>query len=264
MLKFSEMIDRMAVGLPRKALNPPSRFDSTERVLIIDGDSMFFSAAYGSEEDLVESQFKLRSKIEEITNEIETWYNITETVIFTGGKDNFRKKIFPRYKAHRPPPIPMIGELRNYAIKELGFLETDGYEADDGIYTAWKACEGNCVIATTDKDMLANMTGIFYSYASKDDVLGKYTYITEEDMRHNFAYLVLLGDNGDGINLSPGIGPKYADKALVKGMTNYQYIKAILTGYRKSWKGDDYSAKEALRMCYKLVKLYDMSKEDIV
>ena len=263
MLKFSEMIDSALVNLPRKALNPPDSYDSAERVLIIDGDSMFFSAAYGSEEDLLESQFKLRGKIEEITNEIETWYNITETVIFTGGKDNFRKAIYPRYKAHRPPPIPMIAELRNYAIKELGFLETNGYEADDGIYTAWKACNGNCVVATTDKDMLANMTGIFYSYASKDDILGKYTIVSEEDMRHNFACLALLGDNGDGINLSPGIGPKYAEKMLVKGMSNYQYTKAILVGYRKAWKDDERSAREALKMCYKLVKLYDMSKEDI-
>lgn len=263
MLRFSEITNETILGAERKVLDAPKKYDATERVLIIDGDSMYFFAIYGSEENLQESKFKLRSKMEEVVNEVEKYFNITQTIVFTGGKNNFRKEIYPRYKSHRPEPLPIIAELREYAINELNFIPTDGYEADDGIYTAWLAADGNCIVATNDKDMLANMHGIFYNYASRGDVLGKFVEVSEKEMKLNFARLVMLGDNGDGINLSPGIGPKYAEKTLNIDMSDYQYTKAIYQAYLKAWKDDDLKAREALRMCHRLVKLYDIKNDDI-
>jgi DNA polymerase-1 len=87
-------------------------------------------------------------------------------VVFDAKGPTFRHKLYPEYKANRPP---MPGELRNQveAILEftrllgLPLLQVEGVEADDVIGTLARAAEEagmNCVISTGDKDMAQLVT----------------------------------------------------------------------------------------------------------
>ncbi len=61
-------------------------------------------------------------------------------VIFDAGRETFRNKIYPEYKAHRPPPpeelVPQFPLIRD-AVKafNVASIEQDGFEADDLIAT---------------------------------------------------------------------------------------------------------------------------------
>ncbi|HMA51934.1 MAG TPA: DNA polymerase I, partial [Magnetospirillaceae bacterium] len=83
-------------------------------------------------------------------------------VIFDAGRETFRNKIYPDYKAHRPEPpeelIPQFALIRD-AVRAFGVpsIEIPGYEADDLIATYAKlaASEGvEVVIWSSDKDLM--------------------------------------------------------------------------------------------------------------
>jgi hypothetical protein len=56
--------------------NEPVVYDDSPRVLLIDGDSILYTANYGSEEDIEECKFKINNKIQEITLNIEKFFNV--------------------------------------------------------------------------------------------------------------------------------------------------------------------------------------------
>ena len=58
------MINMNLVGdIERIVVNRPKKYDNTERVLLIDGDSITYLANYGSEEDIDECKFKLKRSL---------------------------------------------------------------------------------------------------------------------------------------------------------------------------------------------------------
>src|ERR1700759_4624498 len=83
-------------------------------------------------------------------------------VIFDAGEVTFRNKIYPQYKAHRPPPpedlIPQFPLVRD-ATRAFGVscVEMNGYEADDLIATyacMARAAGARCTIISSDKDLM--------------------------------------------------------------------------------------------------------------
>ena len=78
------------------------------------------------EERIEEAKYRTRTKLEEIHNNIEEFYNIQETFIFVGGRGNFRYKLYPDYKSNRESKrmhlIPIICRLHvrmNYMLYPL-------------------------------------------------------------------------------------------------------------------------------------------------
>jgi len=255
----------------REVKNSPKKYDSTERILIIDADSILHSASYFPEGSVMEfpdeasqieeAKFRVNNKIMEIQNNVEQWFNITNCLMFVGGKNNFRYKIYPEYKAHRTTKNPLIPIIKEYII-EQGAITSDGGEADDYVIDAVNLCKGNCVIAAIDKDVLYHAPNIpFYDYRGHDDVLGEWKMIDERESRWLRACQLIIGDSGDGIKGAVGLGEKYCFLNLHEDMTNYQYIKNIFIGYIKSTKGDVALAKEKMKLNYKLLKLH--SQDDL-
>ena len=146
-------------------------------------------------------------------------------VVFDAKGPTFRHKLYPEYKANRPP---MPGELSSQVEAILDFtrllglplLQVEGVEADDVIGTLARAAEEagmNCVISTGDKDMaqlvtarttLTNtMTGVNLDRAGVSE---KFDVTPEQFV----DFLALTGDKSDNI---PGVdkcGPKTAVKWL--------------------------------------------------
>lgn len=257
--KETDIVDKMIV-------NSPEKYDNTERLLIIDGDSMLFLATYNPKDEpepltLEEVEYRLEKKIQEITLNVERYYNIIRTVIFIGGKKNHRYKLYADYKLNRrnkEKPL-WFNEARDYLENDLGAISAPYGEADDVIYETYKECNNNCVIASPDKDLYYICHSVpHYSYISKGDILGEFRSLDHNESRLAFATQILIGDSGDGINFTKGIGPSYAKKILKKGMSNYQFTRAIYKAYRSKYDYKD--AKKYLSLTYNLVRLWKQSE----
>lgn len=239
--------------------NQPSKYDKRKRVLLIDGDSILYSANYKSEDDIEKCKYKIHNKIQQITLAVEQSYNIIQTTIFVGGDNNFRYEIYPKYKSNRDGKHENIAILHKYMVEELGAIKSVYGEADDSIYTAVLMARGYCVVASNDKDLKSFIYGCpIYNYQTSEKYIGGYDILTKDETIHNFVCQLMTGDSGDGVNLSPGIGPKYCEEAIYEGMSVYEYSKQLLLAYIKAWKGDIKKAKDKIRLCYKLLKLYDI------
>lgn len=233
--------------------------DNTEnKVVLIDADSLLYFSSYGSEEDQLTCEVKLSEKIYDILNIVGQSYNVEKYYVFVKGKDNFRYKIFPAYKKNRPPKHPIIDVLNYYLVSEFGAIESHNAESDDYAYSYSQLPEykGRAIICSVDKDML-QIPGIHYDYQKN-----KFHIISEEEARYNLAIQMIMGDAADGISGLRGYGPKKAEKIIKKGMTNYQCIRAILKEYLKNYP-DAETAKNALRLNYKLLKLHKVNVQSL-
>lgn len=233
--------------------------DNTEnKVILIDADSLLYFSSYGSEEDQLLCETKLSEKIYDILNIVGNSYNVEKYYIFVKGKNNFRYKIFPEYKKNRPPKHPIIDVLNYYLVSEFGAIESHNAESDDYAfsYSQLPQYKGRAIICSVDKDML-QIPGIHYDYQKN-----KFHIISDEDARYNLAIQMIMGDAADGIAGLRGYGPKKAEKIITRGMNNYQCIKAILKEYLRNYP-DANSAKEAMRLNYKLLKLQRVNVEEL-
>jgi len=125
---------------------------------------------------------------------------------------NFRKDIYPDYKANRTTPKPQYTvPLEEYLIQNYGAMRADHQEADDDLgiaaTTCWEAGE-RAVIVTIDKD-LKQIPGSHYNFL-KDE----WDEVDEHEGDFQFYTQLLMGDSVDNIKGCPKIGVKTAEKLL--------------------------------------------------
>lgn len=254
--------------------NCPDSYDATERVLLIDSDSITYYATYFPEDSLIffpdedaqieEAKFRVQNKIQEIQNNVEEYFNIKQTLLFVGGRNNFRYKIFSDYKANRKKAIksPLLPIIKEYMVTELGAIESHNGEADDYLTEAAMISQNKCIISAIDKDIIAYNPNIpIYDYRSYNDVLGEFKYITEKESRLARVTQLISGDASDGVPGAKNMGKAYCEKNLHQDMSNYQFIKAVYIAYLKANKNDSIEAKRQIRMYYLVLKLH--TQEDI-
>ena len=118
--------------ITRVVKNFPSKYYETQRVLIIDADSIMYFSSYFPEDSMLEfpteedrieeAKYRTRTKLQEIQNNIEEFYNIKNTFIFIGGGNNFRYDILPSYKSNRKEKNALIPIIADYMLDELGAI----------------------------------------------------------------------------------------------------------------------------------------------
>lgn len=257
----------------RVVKNCPKSYDDSERVLLIDADSIMYTATYFPEDSLIEfpteeeqieeAKYRTRTKLQEIQINVEEWFNIVQTYIFIGGKNNFRYKIFPEYKANRKNAIksPLLPIIKEYMVEELKAIESHGAEADDYIIDAVNECSGNCVVSSIDKDVIYYSPNIpLYDYRGHDDVLGEFKCISTKESRLAIATQIVTGDSTDGVPGAKGVGKAWCDKNMNIDMTDYQFLKTIYQAYLKATKNNNIEAKKQIRLYYKVLKLHTLEE----
>lgn len=249
--------------IEKEVINKPPSYDNTPRILLIDADSLVWIANHdsnilpeerGSKEDIDECKYRLRNKIQEITNNIEVYFNIKKTILCVGGENNFRYKIFPEYKAQRPKDIhPNIIILKKYLIDELSAIPAPLGEADDTIYHFFKIFQENTIIACIDKDIKSSCWGHFYNYKSYLNKIGEFSYVTKQEAKFNLCCQLLTGDASDNVKVNKGLGIKGVLKIINPEMSDFTLKRKILETYIK-YNGNN--AKSLLKLIYKLLKLH--------
>src|SRR5689334_8598862 len=148
-------------------------------------------------------------------------------IIFDKSEVTFRNKIYPDYKAHRPPApddlIPQFSLIRD-AVRafDLPCLEQIGFEADDLIATyARLATErgATTTIVSSDKDLMQLVTDKVVMYDTMKDrrigipeVIEKFGVPPEKVVEVQ----ALAGDSTDNVPGVPGIGVKTAAQLIVE------------------------------------------------
>nr|WP_157043729.1 DNA polymerase I [Nitrobacter hamburgensis] len=156
-------------------------------------------------------------------------------IIFDKSEVTFRNKLYPAYKAHRPPApddlIPQFALIRE-AVKafDLPCIEQGGFEADDLIATyVRQACErgATATIVSSDKDLMQLVTDCVTMFDTmKDRRLGIAEVIEKFGVPPEKVVEVqaLAGDSVDNVPGVPGIGVKTAAQLI----TEYGDLETLL------------------------------------
>ena len=156
-------------------------------------------------------------------------------IVFDKSEITFRNKLYPDYKAHRPPApddlIPQFSLIRD-AVRafDLPCLEQAGFEADDLIATyARLAGErgATTTIVSSDKDLMQLVTDKVVMFDTMKDrrisiaeVIEKFGVPPEKVVEVQ----ALAGDSTDNVPGVPGIGIKTAAQLIVE----YGDLEALL------------------------------------
>lgn len=152
----------------------------------------------------------------------------SQYLAYISGANNFRKEIYPLYKANRDD---VIKPVHLEAVKEFLVLDwkasvTDVIEADDelGIHQA-----DNTVICSIDKDLL-QIPGKHYNFVN--DV-----HLTVDDLsglRHFYAQM-LMGDRADNIGGFDGVMrqkmPKFIQRIVEPWQNETEMIETVCQMY---------------------------------
>src|SRR3984885_1470285 len=148
-------------------------------------------------------------------------------IVFDKSEITFRNKLYPDYKAHRPPApddlIPQFPLIRE-AVRafDLPCLEQGGFEADDLIATyAREAGErgATTTIVSSDKDLMQLVTDQVTMYDTmKDRRIGISEVIEKFGVPPAKVVEVqaLAGDSTDNVPGVPGIGIKTAAQLIIE------------------------------------------------
>src|SRR4249920_2702304 len=146
-------------------------------------------------------------------------------IVFDKSEVTFRNKLYPDYKAHRPPApddlIPQFALIRE-AVRafDLPCLEQGGFEADDLIATYVRlACEAGATatIVSSDKDLMQLVNDCVVMYDTmKDRRIGIPEVIEKFGVPPEKVIEVqsLIGDSTDNVPGVPGIGVKTAAQLI--------------------------------------------------
>jgi hypothetical protein len=131
---------------------------------------------------------------------------------FLGGPLNWRKDIYPEYKANRDsmPKPEHLTVCRQYLIDKYEAQVCDGIEADDALGIAQTAAGCNSIISTNDKDM-RTIPGNHHN-----PVTGERFFVSPFDALRYFYTQVIIGDKADNIPGFDGalrsVMPKFVQK----------------------------------------------------
>lgn len=200
----------------------------SKQLILVDGSSYLFRAFHALP-PLVSSRGQPTGAVKGVINMIRSLIkghaDSNIAVVFDAKGKTFRNKIYPEYKAHRPP---MPDDLRSQiqpihqiiAAMGLPLLIIEDVEADDVIGTlSLQATEMgvDTLISTGDKDLaqLVNKHVTLMNTMTNERLdIGGVENKFGVGPNRIIDYLALMGDKSDNIPGVPSVGPKTALKWL--------------------------------------------------
>lgn len=196
--------------------------------ILIDGDVELYRACEANEQifdwndglhtlvsDSVESRQIMIEAINGHKKVIGDWLGTGDlsVIVCFSGNNNWRKLVYPRYKAdrvkHRRPIA--FKPVKEWFLKNYDSRINEHLEADDLLGILSTSDPDDCVIVSIDKD-LQSVPGYLFN-PDKD----RQPHLRSLDEANHFhVFQTLMGDKTDGYPGCPGIGPVKALRALRK------------------------------------------------
>jgi DNA polymerase-1 len=211
-------------GLSRQALQ------DKECVFLIDGSGYIFRAFHAVAPLSTSTGFPTNALFgftRMVLKLLKTVQTSRVVAVFDAGRETFRTKLFPAYKANRGAcPEPLIPQLPLFRTitEALGCLtvELPDYEADDVIGTLAGRLSAKgvpVVVVSGDKDLLQLVGGSVIVWDPMKDRWFDEAAVVEHvgvPAAQMVEYLGLVGDTSDNIPGVDGVGPKTAVQLLQK------------------------------------------------
>ena len=195
-----------------------------KKLLLFDGHALAFHSWFTSDPPRVVPGF-----FRMVSNAIEEHAPTHVIVTFDPAPPTFRHKLYPDYKANRPPvPEGLLEDCERVRerLETLGvvFCTVEGYEADDllGTFSSRASMEGfQTIIITCDLDLLQVVSPV-----TEVEVFSQYwprRSFDVEAAKRRFGglapenipdYKALVGDTSDNLPGVPGIGVVAATAVL--------------------------------------------------
>lgn len=148
------------------------------------------------------------------------------------GIGNYRKDLFPGYKANRHNPTkkrnPFVPQLRKMLAESGMATEAHGMEADDQLRMWAEECRANeidYIVCSIDKD-LKMIQGRHYLIHKQEHI-----EMSEWDALKFYYEQLLQGDQTDAIAGAPGVGPVKAQKYLSECTTEQEMQEVVMQVY---------------------------------
>lgn len=196
---------------------------------LIDQDLLCYRCAASAEnDDLNIALYRIDELLDNILNKT----GATSYRAFLTGPNNFRKQIYPEYKANRTQPKPKhLKDLQEYSLEKLSAeYAPETLEADDALAINQT---DDTIICSLDKDLL-QVPGKHFSW----EINGKGwsrpdTFIEQTELEglRLFYKQCVKGDTSDNVKGILGIGAKGADKLLDRCQTDDQMFRAVREAY---------------------------------
>lgn len=199
-------------------------------IALVDGDIVCYRIGFTTEDEDVRIAFW---RADRLLQDIALDTGADELQVFISDSDgNFRKQLYPAYKANRTQPKPKhLDALKEFLIKDWDAKISIGQEADDamgigqtkGLEDGVETC-----ICSIDKD-LKQVPGLHWNFVNKSE-----EHVTVESGAYNFWKQMLTGDTTDNIVGCLGIGEVRASKLLAQlrtSPTDMEYLTLIMEQY---------------------------------
>ena len=240
-----------------------------KRLILIDGSGYIFRAYYAlppmnrKDGTPVNAVFGFTNMLVKL---IEDYNDEKLIVIFDAARENFRNKIYPKYKANRgETPEDLIPQFdlikQSVSAFHIPQLEMNGYEADDIIATYVKNAKKKNItslIISSDKDLMQLVDdNVNMLDPMKNKKIGINEVIEKFGVKPDKVIQIqaLTGDKIDNIPGAPGIGPKTALELIKEYGDIENLIKNVNKIPQDKRKKIIEENKENIRVSLKLVKL---------
>ena len=233
-------------------------------IVLLDADSMLYAACLNKKDEPPTTLEDAKGKFDSFYNNVcvaieEQGNNIEQVKLYISGKNNYRKFIYPQYKANRPPKPELLPELYEWVFDNYNEIPNTkvyyahGCEADDMIYAAWNYLTqvydvNSVVIASIDKDLKQIPCWFFDYYYTRMSL----SFISKKEALHNFYTQMITGDSTDGVNFTKGIGIKFAENLLASCDSEFSYQRRVYEFYQKRFKN---KARRMYELTYQLLRL---------
>ena len=244
-------------------------------LLLLDWDSACFHSESLSLSELIQ---QMDNRIKDLLTKFNTNYYL---MFLTKGKESFRYKIYPEYKANRKGKIypKYTSLLKEYCIAEYNAIPCYEIEAEDACvlhYNYYKSfTRFNPIICAIDSDLTTIECEQLYNYRTH-----KMKSISKEEAYYNLCKYIMLGQQKDNIpNFRKGFGESkwnnlynsfkniprtnFSLNLTLLGQVSISYMLGISKEFcGKSFEGyDSEEGKKRFNINYQLMKILS-NKED--
>lgn len=179
-------------------------------IALLDGDIIAYRSAASCEPTKARPEKEIKEvailRADQIIEDTLKAVNADSYRVFLSGSTNFRKELYPAYKANRTTPVPSyLADVGAHLVLNHSATVSDGNEADDemGItqynpdnwilhpYASDTTCQS--IICTIDKD-LHQIPGHHYNFVTKE-----FKIVDERTGWFNFYRQLIFGDRSDNI-----------------------------------------------------------------